>query len=387
MHMTCSQCRHQFCWLCCLPWGDHGERTGGFYACNRYEAAKKKGDYDEEAATRERARTALERYMHYFQRWAEHDRARARAVATAAAAVGDKLERLAEVTGTPTSQLRFVGDAWAQVIQCRRILKWTYAYGYYRFAEREGGAAEAGGGAGGGAAASPSTASPARAAGAPGTAGRAPGAAAAAARAAEAALRQQQEFFEFAQGQAENYLEALHAAVEKRLDGMLDAADAADAAAAAAAAGGGPGAGDESDEEVGAAGARRAVVGSLPAGGVGRAAHGNPAHPLAASYAPGGVGMVAAGAALARGGGPAGGGGSGSAFLTPPAEWAQFREQLIGLTDVTRTHFDKLVAELERGLDGLAEVYAAGGPGAVEDAAGGGGGGGGGGGAGPSSSF
>ena len=140
MHMTCSQCRHQFCWLCCLPWGDHGERTGGFYACNRYEAAKKKGDYDEEAATRERARTALERYMHYFQRWAEHDRARARAVATAAAAVGDKLERLAEVTGTPTSQLRFVGDAGDQVLQCRRILQWTYAYGYYRFAEREGGA-------------------------------------------------------------------------------------------------------------------------------------------------------------------------------------------------------------------------------------------------------
>ena len=35
MHMTCSQCRLEFCWLCLGSWAEHGERTGGFYACNR----------------------------------------------------------------------------------------------------------------------------------------------------------------------------------------------------------------------------------------------------------------------------------------------------------------------------------------------------------------
>ena len=35
MHMTCSQCRFEFCWLCLGSWVEHGERTGGFYACNR----------------------------------------------------------------------------------------------------------------------------------------------------------------------------------------------------------------------------------------------------------------------------------------------------------------------------------------------------------------
>lgn len=35
MHITCSQCRHEFCWLCNGTWSEHGERTGGFYACNR----------------------------------------------------------------------------------------------------------------------------------------------------------------------------------------------------------------------------------------------------------------------------------------------------------------------------------------------------------------
>ncbi|KAI8566981.1 hypothetical protein RHMOL_Rhmol02G0085700 [Rhododendron molle] len=44
MHMTCTPpCKFEFCWLCLGAWTDHGERTGGFYACNRYEAAKQEG--------------------------------------------------------------------------------------------------------------------------------------------------------------------------------------------------------------------------------------------------------------------------------------------------------------------------------------------------------
>ncbi len=50
--------------------------------------------------------------------------------------VSDKLEDLSEITATPTSQLKFVTDAWAQVVDCRRMLKWTYAFGYYRFADQ-----------------------------------------------------------------------------------------------------------------------------------------------------------------------------------------------------------------------------------------------------------
>ena len=29
--------------LCLGAWSDHGEKTGGFYACNRYQAAKEEG--------------------------------------------------------------------------------------------------------------------------------------------------------------------------------------------------------------------------------------------------------------------------------------------------------------------------------------------------------
>lgn len=29
------QCKYEFCWLCQGDWKEHGERTGGFYNCNR----------------------------------------------------------------------------------------------------------------------------------------------------------------------------------------------------------------------------------------------------------------------------------------------------------------------------------------------------------------
>jgi hypothetical protein len=41
MHMTCSQCRHEFCWLCLGKWSIHGDGTGGLYACNRCDCQRK----------------------------------------------------------------------------------------------------------------------------------------------------------------------------------------------------------------------------------------------------------------------------------------------------------------------------------------------------------
>lgn len=70
MHMTCqAPCRYEFCWLCLGAWKDHGERTGGFYACNRYEAARAGGEYEDSERRRASAKNSLERYMHYYERW------------------------------------------------------------------------------------------------------------------------------------------------------------------------------------------------------------------------------------------------------------------------------------------------------------------------------
>ncbi|MQL96158.1 hypothetical protein Taro_028832 [Colocasia esculenta] len=62
--------------LCLGPWSDHGERTDGFYACNRYEAAKQEGVYDETEMRREMAKNSLERYTHYYERCATNQSSR-----------------------------------------------------------------------------------------------------------------------------------------------------------------------------------------------------------------------------------------------------------------------------------------------------------------------
>ncbi|XP_024180078.1 probable E3 ubiquitin-protein ligase ARI8 isoform X3 [Rosa chinensis] len=82
MHITCTPpCKFEFCWLCLGAWSEHGERTGGFYACNRYETAKQEGVYDEAEKRREMAKNSLERYTHYYERWVTNQSSRQKALA------------------------------------------------------------------------------------------------------------------------------------------------------------------------------------------------------------------------------------------------------------------------------------------------------------------
>ncbi|KAF9677000.1 hypothetical protein SADUNF_Sadunf08G0061800 [Salix dunnii] len=179
MHITCTPpCKFEFCWLCLGAWSDHGERTGGFYACNRYETAKQEGVYDEAEKRREMAKNSLERYTHYYERWATNQASRQKALADLQQMqnvhrtvflkllcwvnvyldivvstlnleiiklsfplwkylpvnghpTGYQLEKLSDTQCQPESQLKFILDAWLQIVECRRVLKWTYSYGYY----------------------------------------------------------------------------------------------------------------------------------------------------------------------------------------------------------------------------------------------------------------
>ncbi|KAG6742507.1 hypothetical protein POTOM_053379 [Populus tomentosa] len=171
-HMTCTPpCKFEFCWLCLGAWSDHGERTGGFYACNRYEAAKQEGAYDESERRREMAKNSLERYTHYYERWASNQLSRQKALADLHQMQTVHLEKLSDVHCTPESQLKFITEAWLQIVECRRVLKWTYAYGFY-LPEHEHG---------------------------------------------------KRQFFEYLQGEAESGLERLHQCAEKELQQFLAA--------------------------------------------------------------------------------------------------------------------------------------------------------------------
>ncbi|GJT52408.1 probable E3 ubiquitin-protein ligase ARI8 [Tanacetum coccineum] len=116
MHMTCTPpCKYEFCWLCLDNWSHHGKKTGGYYACNRYDAAKKEGVYDEAESRREMAKNSLEKYTFFYERWAANE----------------SIEQFGKTQVLPETYFEFINDAWRQIIECRRVLKWTYAFGYY----------------------------------------------------------------------------------------------------------------------------------------------------------------------------------------------------------------------------------------------------------------
>ncbi|THU50575.1 hypothetical protein C4D60_Mb06t21690 [Musa balbisiana] len=132
MHMTCrAPCKFEFCWLCLGAWSEHGAKTGGFYSCNGYETARRDGMYDESEKRRKRAKFSLERYTHYYERWATNESSRKKALEDLHIMQTNKLEKLSLRQGQSEAQLKFIIDAWLQIVECRRVLKWTYAYGYY----------------------------------------------------------------------------------------------------------------------------------------------------------------------------------------------------------------------------------------------------------------
>jgi ariadne-1 len=52
---------------------------------------------------------------HYFERWDAHHKARDKAKSDMDKISNDLLEKLSDSTKTPTSQLKFILDAWHQV--------------------------------------------------------------------------------------------------------------------------------------------------------------------------------------------------------------------------------------------------------------------------------
>ncbi|KAI3834647.1 hypothetical protein MKX03_005987, partial [Papaver bracteatum] len=106
--MTCSMCKFQFCWICLNSISNH-------YACN----------------------DSIAKYGHYYERWAGNHSSRAKAVEDWKKVQSVHIEELSSMGSETKTSLEFIADSWKQIIECRRVLKWTYAYGYYYLPEYE----------------------------------------------------------------------------------------------------------------------------------------------------------------------------------------------------------------------------------------------------------
>ncbi|CAH2059885.1 unnamed protein product [Thlaspi arvense] len=117
-HMRCSICNFRFCWNCLCGLEGHKH-------CNNFKGS------DETETKRKRAKSAIDRYMHYYERWASNQSSRLKAMADLENWRSVQLQKLSLKQSAPETQLQFTIEAWLQIIECRRVLKWTYAYGYY----------------------------------------------------------------------------------------------------------------------------------------------------------------------------------------------------------------------------------------------------------------
>ncbi|KAH8832357.1 RING-5 domain-containing protein [Flagelloscypha sp. PMI_526] len=121
-HMTCRKCRHEFCWICLGLWSEHTNS----YNCNRYD--EKSGTEARDAQSKSRA--SLERYLHYYNRWANHEQS-AKLAADLFAKTERKMQEMQETSSLTWIEVQFMKKAFGEVDKCRGTLKWTYAMAYY----------------------------------------------------------------------------------------------------------------------------------------------------------------------------------------------------------------------------------------------------------------
>ena len=72
----------------------------------------------------------LQRYMFQYERYANHEKS-GKLAQKLKPILESKIIDLHEIKNYPPKELEFLRIACSTVIECRRVLKWTYAFSYY----------------------------------------------------------------------------------------------------------------------------------------------------------------------------------------------------------------------------------------------------------------
>lgn len=133
-HMTCRKamggCGHDFCWMCLGDWSAHGSSTGGYYTCNKYKKMKEEGALDKIYSKQDKARVVLDRYLHYFSRFDNHDKAR-RHAKQLLVRLEKKMDQLQSEKGLTYKDVECLRTAVEAILKGRRVLKWSYVFAFF----------------------------------------------------------------------------------------------------------------------------------------------------------------------------------------------------------------------------------------------------------------
>lgn len=128
-HMTCRTtaggCGHEFCWICFGDWKGHS-------ACNKFDVEKsKKADDDIKSIKFE-----LEKYVHYFTRYSNHAKAYNLSIRQKNA-IEYNIHLFNSLKGVPFPDLVFLREATESIVKSRRLLKYSYVFGFYLSNKKE----------------------------------------------------------------------------------------------------------------------------------------------------------------------------------------------------------------------------------------------------------
>ncbi|KAI3955541.1 hypothetical protein MKW98_028486 [Papaver atlanticum] len=77
------------------------------------------------------AKDHLDRYVFFYERFVGNQKSRLESDKGLQKTKSEDLAKLRVRYGSSEGELQVITDAWLQIIECRRVLKWSYVYGYY----------------------------------------------------------------------------------------------------------------------------------------------------------------------------------------------------------------------------------------------------------------
>lgn len=138
--MNCS-CQHNFCWVCLGPWSRHGSRTGGYFHCNRYRAAKqsqKKLENMMDKAVAENTKHSKKYFKHVYSRYQNHttslqyeEELLFSAPEKVQSLVASAFREQQNLLQQEDKEGKFVKDAVRELLKSRLALRSSYALSYY----------------------------------------------------------------------------------------------------------------------------------------------------------------------------------------------------------------------------------------------------------------